>query len=155
MIDANQPLAECSISTGIKPYSIEGLRLQRDDPFMQLMGRRPNSMTQTPNWDIDCVLTYGINITSISTLAPNIPSHSDHLGLVFDIDRHFFFSSTYSDIYKIPPRCLTSGNKSSIDKYIKFVSEQMNTHRIPQRIQTLLTIADQPAPSFDTGDKHY
>jgi len=156
MVDANQSLAECSISTGIKPHSIEWLRLQMgmDDPFIQLMGRHPNSMTQTPNRDIDFILTYGINITNISTLAPNIPSHSDHLGLVFDIDLHSFFSSTYSDIYKIPPRCLTSGNKSSIDKYITYISEQINTHKIPQRIQSLLTKADQPTPSFESVDKH-
>ncbi len=156
MVDANQSLAECSISTGIKPHSIEWLRLQMgmDGPFIQLMGRHPNSMTQTPNRDIDFILTYGINITNISTLAPNIPSHSDHLGLVFDIDLHSFFSSTYSDIYKIPPRCLTSGNKSSIDKYITYISEQINTHKIPQRIQSLLTKADQPTPSFESVDKH-
>jgi hypothetical protein len=30
----------------------------------------------------------------------------------------------------------------------------MNTHKIPQRLQSLLTKANQPTPSFDSGDKH-
>jgi hypothetical protein len=84
MIDANQSLADCITSRGIKPFSIEGLRVERgmDDPFIQLFGSRPNSTTQTPNRNIDFILTYGINIVNISTLVPNFPAHSDHLGMI-------------------------------------------------------------------------
>jgi hypothetical protein len=62
-----------------------------DDPFIQLVRHRPNSTTQTPNRDIDFVLTFGINIINISTLEPNIPSYSDHIGLLFDLDINSFF----------------------------------------------------------------
>jgi hypothetical protein len=60
-------------------------------------------MTQTPNRDIDFILTYGINITSISTLAPSIPSHSDHLGFVFDIDLQSFFPQPIQTFIKVLP----------------------------------------------------
>jgi hypothetical protein len=40
MIDTNQSLAKCYNSKGVKPFSIEWLRLQKgmDDPFIQLVG---------------------------------------------------------------------------------------------------------------------
>jgi hypothetical protein len=50
------------------------------------MARWPNSTTITPNRDIDFVLTYGINVSNLSTMAPNIPVHLDHLGIVLDLD---------------------------------------------------------------------
>jgi hypothetical protein len=92
--------------------STEWLRLQRgtDNPFIQLLGRRPNSTTTTPNRDIDFLLTYGISVKNISTLLPNTPAHSDHLGIVYDLDLGSFFSSVYSEVCTIPPRALTSGN---------------------------------------------
>ncbi len=109
MIDANQLPSECFTSKENKPFTIECFRLQRgmDDPFVQLAGHHPNShpnsTTQTPNRDIYFILTYGINVINISTMGPNIPSHSDHLGMVFDLDIQSFFSSTYSDICKMYP----------------------------------------------------
>jgi endonuclease/exonuclease/phosphatase family metal-dependent hydrolase len=133
MIDANQSHSECFSSKGLKPFSIEWLSLQQgmDDPFVQLTGHHPNSTTQTPNHDIDFILTYGVNVINISTMSPNYPSHSDHLGLVLDLDLHSFFSSMYLDICSTTPRALTSGNKSSVDSYIKYVSEQLSAHKIP------------------------
>lgn len=62
-----------------------------DNPFIQLLGGRPNSTTNTPNRDIDFLLTYGISVKNISTLLPSIPAHSDHLGIVFDLDLEIFF----------------------------------------------------------------
>jgi hypothetical protein len=49
---------------------IEWLWLQRglEDPFIKLMGSRPNSTTQTPNRPTDFILTFGITPESISTL---------------------------------------------------------------------------------------
>jgi hypothetical protein len=88
----------------LKFGSIEGLRIQRglDDPFRTLLGKR----TMIPNWDIDYVLTYGIQVTSISTMSPNFPAHSDHLGIIFDIDIASYFPSTYSDLAPTCPRLL-------------------------------------------------
>jgi hypothetical protein len=93
MLDANQSLADCFSGKRVKPYSIEWLRLQcgLDDPFIQLVSSRPNSTTLTPNHDIDYILTHGIQISNISTLEPNTPAHSDHLGIVFDINMADFF----------------------------------------------------------------
>jgi hypothetical protein len=93
MLDANQSLADCFSGKRVKPYSIEWLRLQcgLDDLFIQLVSSRPNSTTLTPNHDIDYILTHGIQISNISTLEPNTPAHSDHLGIVFDINMADFF----------------------------------------------------------------
>jgi hypothetical protein len=57
-----------------------------DDPFIQLTQKRPNSTTLAPNRDIDYVLTFGINVINISTMAPNFPTQSDHLSIVLDLD---------------------------------------------------------------------
>jgi hypothetical protein len=142
MIDANQSLADCT-SKGIKPYSIAWLQVERgmDDPFIQLVGHWPNSTTQTPNREIDFVLTFGINIINISTLEPNIPSYSDHLGLLFDLDIKSFFSSQYSDICKVSPRPLTSGNEASVNQYIKYVTDQFLQHNIPNWVQGIMEYA--------------
>jgi endonuclease/exonuclease/phosphatase family metal-dependent hydrolase len=104
MLDANQALKECYNKSTIKPHSIEWLQEQRgvDNPFVQLTGNRPNSTTQTPHRDIDYVLTFGINITNISTLEINDPCVSDHLGIIFDIDIASHFASRYSDIAQPP-----------------------------------------------------
>jgi hypothetical protein len=55
MIDANQTVDECYCGSKLKPYMIEWLRLQRglDDPFITLMGSRPNSTTQNPLRPVD------------------------------------------------------------------------------------------------------
>jgi hypothetical protein len=103
----------------LKPFTIEWLRVQRgmEDPFVQCVDSRPNSSTLTPNRDIDYILTNGIKIPSIPTLHPNNPAHSDHLGIVFDVDLSSYFSSSYSDIAS-PSHCLlTSGNQKSFDTY--------------------------------------
>jgi hypothetical protein len=139
MINANQSLSECFSGKIIKPFSIEWLRLQRgmDDPFIQLMQARPNSTTIHPNWDIDYILTHGINIVNITTLPPNIPATSDHLGIVFDIDIASYFSSSYSNICSPNPRMLSSGNQQSVDTYTKFILEQVKKYKLEERLQTL------------------
>jgi len=100
MIDANQTPKEYYSGFGVKRYSIEWLHLERglDDPFVQARQTRPNSTTLTPNRDIDYVLTYGIKVLNISTLGPNYPCTSDHLGIIFDVDIASYFASSYSDI---------------------------------------------------------
>jgi hypothetical protein len=101
MLDANQSQQDCYNSKGVINFSIQWLKNERglDDPFVQLIGHRPNSTTLFPNHDIDYILTHGIDIRNISTLPPNNPSHSDHLEIIFDIDIHSYFSSTYSELY--------------------------------------------------------
>jgi hypothetical protein len=148
MLDANQSSAECRSGSPIKPFSIEWLRLQRgmDDPFIQLMQSCPNSTTIHPNRDIDYVLTYGIKISNISTLAQNSPAASDHLGIVFDIDLASYFSSKYSDINLHPPRMLTSGNRS------KFALEQTSHHKLDSRVQTLMDKISDSLYKFTNED---
>jgi len=55
----------------------------------------------TPKRDIDFILTFGIDIQSISTLGPDCPACSDHNGTPFDIDPEFF-SSPFSLFLKWP-----------------------------------------------------
>jgi len=109
MLDTNQSLSDCYKGNTLWRYSIEWLRLQRgmDDPFIKLFNSRPNSTTIIPNRDIDYILTYGVDISNISTLHQNLPCCSDHLGILKDIDLEKFFSSSYSDINSISPRSLT------------------------------------------------
>jgi hypothetical protein len=54
-IDANQTPLECRNTNGLKPYTIEWLRLEHglDDAFLLLHGTRPDSTTTTPKCDID------------------------------------------------------------------------------------------------------
>jgi len=84
----------------IKPYTIEWLHVERgmSDPFRELFGNRPNSTTQTPNRDIDFVLTHGISVSGISTLEMNNPAQSDHLGICINLNLASFFSSNFSDM---------------------------------------------------------
>jgi len=134
MLDANQSGMECWKGKNIQPYTIEWLRQQRGmvDPFIQLLSKRPNSTTLTPNRDIDYVLTYGINASAITTLSPNIPLISD-LGIILDIDLGTYFSSNYSNIATPSPRILTSGNTRSATSYIKYFLTQVENHNIIER----------------------
>jgi len=132
MLDANQSLVDCYTGSRVKPCSIEWLWLQRGltDPFIKLVNSRPNSTTLIPNRDIDFVLTYGIDIVNISTLHPDNPCQSDHLGKVFDIDLNKFFSSSYSDIMSASPSLLTFGNLKAVTSYIKYITDQVTIHKI-------------------------
>jgi hypothetical protein len=111
-----------------------------DDPFITLTSHHPNSMTQTPNRDIDFILTYGIEITNISALPLNTPAISVHLGIIFDINLEAHFSSKYSDITNNIPRLLTCGNKNSVESYLSYVHEQIEIHKIWEHTQVLYTI---------------
>lgn len=95
VVDANQTLKECYKGNQLRPHSIEWLHLQGglDDPFVRLTGAHPHSTTLTPLRDIDFILTHGIQVTHVTTLHPNTPACSDHLGMVLDIDAVTFFSS--------------------------------------------------------------
>lgn len=77
----------------ITVYSIEWLRIQRSmvDPFIVLTQQWPICTTLTPKRDIDFILTFGIDIQSISTLGPDCSACSDHIGIPFDIDPEIFF----------------------------------------------------------------
>jgi len=153
MLDANQSGMECWKGKNIQPYTIEWLRQQRGmvDPFIQLLSKRPNSTTLTPNRDIDYVLTYGMNASAITTLSPNIPLISD-LGIILDIDLGSYFSSNYSNIATPSPRILTSGNTRSTTSYIKYFSKQVENHNIIERTHQLLTKAPMDPPTFDGND---
>jgi hypothetical protein len=81
MLDANQTKQEYFTRSKVKPHTIEWLRLKRGmiDPFISFTGNRPNSTLQTPNRDINYILTHGIQLSSISTLGINNPEVSDPL----------------------------------------------------------------------------
>jgi hypothetical protein len=123
MLDANQSHGECFAGGKLKPFSIEWLRIQHGmtDPFVNILGSRPNSTTLTPNRDIDFIYTFGISITNISTLSLNTPALSDHIGIAFDIDLESFFSSKYSSIADASPQMLSAGNKKTVDTYIDYM----------------------------------
>lgn len=152
MLDANQALRECFTKSSIRPYSIEWLRLRRglEDPFVALMGWRPNSTTQMPGCDIDYILTYGISINSITTIPINCPATSDHLGMILDIDMQHHFSTTFSEFQINHPRSLTSENKKSVDTYLTYVHKQINTHKRLDRVETLHKEIQNP--NFETKE---
>jgi hypothetical protein len=154
MLDANQSLSDCYPSGNLKPYSIEWLRLQRGmmDPFINLVGHRPNSTTKTPNRDIYYVYTYGIHPCAMSTLTIHLPSHSDHLGIIFDLDIETFFSSSCSEMAKNPPQLLMSGNKQSTDEYIKYVNDQIQMNKLTDRLQTICDKILNNPTNWDTHD---
>jgi len=136
MIDAIQTVDDCYSGSKLKPFTIKWLRIQRglEDPFIKLMGSRPNSTTQTPNRPINFILTFGIMPESISTLPLNIPAQSDHIGMIFDLNMEQFFNSSFYEVMDTPSRILSSGNKKSVDMYIKFVSEQIDNRNLLSNI---------------------
>jgi len=134
----------------IKPYTIEWLHVERgmSDPFRELFGNRPNSTTQTPNHDIDFVLTHGISVSGISTLEMNNPAQSDHLGICINLNLASFFSSNFSDMTSQAPRNLISGKKKSVDAYLQYVTDQFTDHKIFQRTEELYTLATNDPSKF-------
>jgi len=116
------------------------------------VGSCPNSTAIHPNRDIVFILTFGIPIESISTLRLNHPCHSDHLGIVFDIDISRFFLSSYSDVCSPSPRLLTSGNLRSAEKYTSYVSEQVKAPKMGEMIDALLDKAIQTQSDFSLPD---
>jgi hypothetical protein len=107
-----------------------------DDPFVQLTGHCPYSTTQTPGREIDYVLSFGINIRSISSLPINIPAISDHLGIVFDVDLATHFSSQYSEVTDHVPRMSSFGNKRSVDSYLSYITRNIE-HKLLDRTREL------------------
>lgn len=144
-LDANQSTSDCYRGDRVMDHTIEWLRLEHglSDPFIQLMGRRPNSTTTQPNRDIDYVFTYGIEACHITTLGLNNPAHSDHLGIGIDIDIASYFNGTYSSISSFPTRKLTSGNPRAVEKHLAYAKDQLKIHNISQRIQELDDISLQ------------
>jgi len=79
--------------------------------------------------------------------------HSVHLGVVFDLDMETFFSTSFSDLSNNPSRNLTSGNKWSVDTYIKFVNQQIQDHNIERRLSDLYTTISANLDNF--SDDHF
>lgn len=95
---------------------------------------------------------YGINISNITTLGPNIPAHSYHQAIVFVLDLAKFFSSTYSDVASPSPCLLTSGNQKSYETYLSSILEQVKIHKLDKRVQHLLDKATQSPDTFSKAD---
>jgi len=156
MLDANQTPKECYSSCEIKPYTIEWLKERRglNDPFIDLCGAHPNSTTQIPFRDIEYVLTYGVNSSSISTLGLNNPAPSDHFGICFDNDMVKFFNSSYSNLSTYQPRGLASGHGPSVSPYMKYVNEQIASHNLWKRTVVLHDLAKNNPQDFTNEHIH-
>jgi hypothetical protein len=156
MLDANQVHFECYNKLNVKPFTIKWLRLPHglDDPFLHLMGQRPNSTPKTANHEIDYVLTFGIDVTNISTMDLNFLAASDHQGIIFDLNLASHFSSSYSDVSAIPGHLLTSGNKRLVDSYLAYAHKQIEYHKIWDRLHDLHHIAIQDPSSFSGSHGH-
>lgn len=138
-IDANQTPLECQNANGIKPHSIEWLRMEHglDDPFLLLHNKRPNTTTNTPHRDIDYILTYGIQPQTILILPPDFPTASDHRGICLDISAEVLFSAKYSQLSNQQPRKLTLNNVKAKETYKKYILQQMEEHRIWDQVLAL------------------
>jgi hypothetical protein len=138
-VDANQTLAECRTSQGIKMHSIEWLRLEHDlqDPFINLTGNRPPSTTIFEGRDIDYVLTHGIDVKHIMTLHIDNPATSDHLGITIDIDTSFLFNATYSTLGNPPRRKLTLNNIGAKKTYTKYIINNIEEQHLLESTKAL------------------
>jgi hypothetical protein len=59
------------------------------------------------------------------------------LGISFNLLSHFL--STFSDISSVSPHLLTSGNNSTVSKYIDYVTDQVIHHKLDTKIDQLLS----------------
>jgi len=66
--------------------------------------------------------------------------------------RSSFFASKYSDISSISPRLLTSGNLKNVSSYIKYVSNQINQHKLVERVQELFDKSLSPSSWLNAND---
>jgi hypothetical protein len=123
MIDANQTINECKTKNSIITHSIEWLRIEYDltDPFVDIMGKRPDSTTLTSGRDIDYILTHNIEAKHITTLGMHMPAISDHQGIGIDIDISTLFNGSYSMLERPIPRTLTLNNVKAKRSFIKYV----------------------------------
>lgn len=139
MVDANQTHQECYTNKGIKPHSIEWLRIEHglDDPFVTHFGQRPPTTTINNNRDIDYIYTWGVQIDRISTMAVNIPANSDHLGICADINIASLFGGTYGALSSLPRRKLTLKNVRAKLNYISYITKQWKERHYFMRAQTL------------------
>jgi hypothetical protein len=69
---------------------------------------------------------------------PNIPAHSEHLSIIFDINICDYFQSFYSDVHTVSPRMLAANNTRSISTYTKYVTDQILHHNIPKKLDQLI-----------------
>lgn len=154
MVDANQTVKESTQKNIIKLHSIEWLRVKYGlvDPFLELMGCRPNTTTSTPGRDIDYILTHGVDIRHITTLGMHMPAISDHQGIGIDIDISTFFSGTYSTLANTPNRLLTVNNIKVKQAYLKYIPKETETHKLWEKAFDLYEIA-RTKPFTDEDEK--
>ncbi len=74
--------------------------------------------------------------------------NNDHFGIIIDLDLTSFFSSSFSDLTTQTPRSLTSGNKKSVDNYLKLVAERFTDHNFFQRVEELYDIVTSNPSTF-------
>jgi hypothetical protein len=127
----------------IQKYTIEWLREEYslDDPFIDIMGKRPQTTTKHPDRDIDYILTYGIQASGISMLTLDYPASSDHRGMCIDIDIQQYFYAPYGTLGPTNPRLLTMGNVQAKTKHEKYIKEQFLHHKLWDRAEELNKIS--------------
>jgi len=153
LLDANQTYASCYTQTGLKPFSIEWLHINTgmDDPFINLFGSRPSTTTIIPNHDLGWVLSWGIQLSSLSVLPINNPATSDHLGISIDIDIKKLFGSSNGCFSQPTQQKLTSKNIQARTKYIAYINDQWKNGKFLDRARNLLDKVIQDGHDTSSG----
>jgi hypothetical protein len=98
---------------------------------------RPPTTTINPDRDLDWVLTWGVQISTLSTLPVNFPAISNHLGFCIDIDISNLFGSTYGCFSQPLQRKLTSKNVGAREKYMPYINTCWKTGKYLERSKSL------------------
>lgn len=152
MLDANQSYAECLDDRQTILLGMASIAMENRWSFHSTNEKTTKLYYSYPQQGIDYVLTYGIHVVNLTTMVPNFPALSDHLGIVFNLDLGSYFSSTFSDISSPAPRLLTSGNLGSTKSYIKYVTEQITIHKLVECMENLFANATSPTHTFSSDN---
>jgi len=109
-----------------------------DDPFINLFGSRPSTTTINPNRDLDWVLTWGIQLSSLSVLPINNPATSDHLRISIDIGTNNLFGSSHGCFSQPTQQKLNSKNIQARTKYITYINDQWENGKFLNRARNLI-----------------
>jgi hypothetical protein len=74
--------------------------------------------------------------------------------MIFDLNMEQFFNSSFFKVMDTPSRILSSGNKKSVDTYIKFVSEQIDNHNLLSKIEEIYAAIDLNPSSLTAAHVH-
>lgn len=127
---------DCHNVSGHKCHSIEWLCMEHrlDNPLKTLHGKLSNS-TATPHRNIDYILSHGVHSQNITPLPIDLPTKSDHRGIFLDIDaKDSLIQNKWSILHARPQINLDQHAKKY---YIKYILQQLEDHKIWERINFL------------------